>query len=126
MYERQPLDAVGQRVVSAEELVAANHVEVGPAAQMRRKSARLDVDAADRDPVAPPQRRRRPCAANSVHLGPFVELATSSPADSTLDQHIPNSIVWPVVIRRGAASLVPSTHVPLTLPTSLSQYPPCR
>src|SRR2546423_14813938 len=35
-------------------------------------------------------------------------------------------MVWPVATRRGAASLVPSTHVPPMLPRSLNQYAPWR
>src|SRR5438105_2435088 len=68
-------------------------------------------------------RRSRPYAAC---VGPFAAGAWSSAsAEITVSRQTPMSMVWPFATRRGAASFVPSTHVPPMLPRSLNQYSPC-
>src|SRR5256885_5277741 len=58
--------------------------------------------------------------------GRFAAPASSpSAAATTTRRHTPMSMIWPAATRRGAASFVPSIHVPPMLPRSLNQYEPC-
>src|SRR5439155_11078888 len=92
--EGKPVDVPRQLVVSREQLVAADHGEIRRPAVMWRERARLDVDAADRDPVAHEPRSgdgRLPYRLSSVRFSTVTTASVTSAATAAIAAHTGSS-----------------------------------